>query len=79
MSARIRWYNRLAAWLYGVIAEPLLDLAVPVWVAEAEADIEEQWEAEAEHEPPWLDDALAEAEERGYRQGLAEGGDDAPF
>jgi hypothetical protein len=43
---RIRWRNRLAAWLYGVVGDPLMNLAVPVWTEEAERDFQEQYEAE---------------------------------
>lgn len=45
MSTPVRWYNRLAAWLYDRVADPLAGLAMPVWIEAAEADIEEQYEA----------------------------------
>ena len=49
MSApTVRWYHRLAAWLYGVIGEPLMELATPVWTEEADADLEEMHREEEE-------------------------------
>jgi len=45
MRPRIHWYNRLAAWLHGVVCEPIMDLAVPVWCEEAEREIAEEYEA----------------------------------
>lgn len=62
MSERVRWYNRFAAWLYARL-DWLMELALPVWEAEAEADIEQQWKDEAE--ATWL---LREA----YNEGRAD-------
>jgi hypothetical protein len=46
----IRWYNRLAAWLWERVNEPLMDLALPVWQAEAYADLEDEWEEDRARE-----------------------------
>ena len=46
MSRRIRWYNRLAAWLYDYVTSPLLDLASPVWEEEAEREIQAMYDDE---------------------------------
>lgn len=40
-DARVRWWNRLAAWIYGVIGERLMDLAMPVWNEEADRELAE--------------------------------------
>jgi hypothetical protein len=41
VSGRVRWYNRLAAWIYETIAHPLCDLAMPVWDEMAERELAE--------------------------------------
>lgn len=48
MTIRVRWYNRLAAWLYehNPLGDLLMELAIPVWQEQAEADLDEMWEAE---------------------------------
>lgn len=57
MRNSVRWYNRLAAWVYELIQDALLSLAMPVWEEEAEDDAEEQY---------WEDQrALADAYEQG--------------
>lgn len=66
MSLRVRWYNRLAAWLYPVIADPLARLASPAWAAEA--DIEDMWQAEIERQGE-LDEIASQA----YNDGWADG------
>lgn len=45
---RVRWYNRLAAWLYehNPVGDLLMELAIPVWEEQAEADLDEMWERE---------------------------------
>lgn len=73
MTIRVRWWNRLAAWLYERIAEPLAGLATPAWMYEAEAELEEM------EDPRWSEHDLDEA----YREGRADearerDGDDVP-
>lgn len=74
----VRWYNRLAAWLYEVIAYPLMDLAMPLWDAEAEAEIEEMWREEQDAE---RDAMLNSVHEDGYADGARDADNDSgvPF
>ena len=73
LRERIRWYNRLAAWVYEH-ADWVVDLALPVWNAQAEQDLEEmavdtEAESRREHEA-YLDgcaQGYAEAE-REFRE-----------
>lgn len=69
-----RWWNRLAAWLYSWINDPLVELATPVWMEEAEADLEEQ------RDQYFLDDRVideieAEADREGFRDAQSEAED----
>lgn len=59
----VRWWNRLAAWLYGIVEPWLGGLAFPVWEAETEAEWEELHAREAalvrwpdDDEDDWDDD-----------------------
>lgn len=73
---KIHWYNRLAAWLHGTLGDWLVDLAMPVWQAEGEADWEEQmaeeerlaaddlWHIQADAYRTGYDDAEREYRER---------------
>ncbi|MGE0456445.1 MAG: hypothetical protein AB7I13_00145 [Vicinamibacterales bacterium] len=72
MADRVRWYNRLAAWLYGVIGEPLQQLAIPAWNedAEDEEEIERRWQ---EHQSE-MDAVFDAGLERGYRDGREDAG-----
>lgn len=49
-ASRVRWRNRLAAWIYGMIGERLIDLAIPVWDEAAERDLREAWEEDERQE-----------------------------
>jgi hypothetical protein len=71
VSDRIRWYNRLAAWLWHPVGDRWLNLCAPVWGAEAESEDEPD-------EPDWIDDALWHARAEGYNEGLADAGPDRP-
>lgn len=68
--ARIRWFNRLAAWLYPHVTDPLMNLALPVWQAEADADAEEE-ERETNRE---MDEVFRAGAEHGYREGREDAG-----
>lgn len=62
MSDTVRWYNRLAAWVWPWLCDPIQTLAIPVWQEEAEADMEALWESEqkmaAIDRPPTTTDDL---------------------
>lgn len=58
MAEPVRWYHRVAAWLWPWIGEPLMLLAEPVWEQEAEEEIESLYAA-AElmaDEEEWIDE-----------------------
>ena len=68
MSAPVRWYNRLAAWLWERANELLTGLAMPVWIEQAEADGEEEYEA-------WVAE-MDSAYDAGYEAAVDDGVDE---
>lgn len=67
MKTRVRWYNRLAAWLYehNSVGDLLMELAIPAWQEQADAEIEEMWDEEHERQ-----ENLSLAYNDGYYDGL---------
>lgn len=75
--SKIRWYNRLAAWLYEVISDPLLDLSGPVWQAQAAEDAEEQYQEDFFGSV--VDEIEREAYNEGYRDAETDFYDPRPW
>lgn len=67
MSAGLRWYNRLAARALEVAHDLLLPLAQPVWEADNPGE-------EEEVDDSWIDEALRDAYDEGYRDAESRGG-----
>lgn len=77
MSEHTRWYNRFAAWLYPYVNEPLVSLALPVWQAEAEADIEQMYREEERQS--LIDSVGREAWDEGYEAAARELDHERPY
>ena len=73
MNPPVRWYNRLAAWLFDVCVSALAPLAEPVWV--------EDVDYEPDFDDAWLDEIIRDSQADGYDEGWrdAERGDGRPW
>lgn len=77
MEKRIRWYNRLAAWLHERLTDWLIPLALPAWTAWAEED--ELVEREAAIYQSEIDAISQEAWDEGYEAAAREIDHERPY